>query len=97
MCTTVLIQSTSRASAPPAQPIVREAELATAGCDLASYGFEPPASAVIAGTNAASIHAIPNAMIVTFDMTRTRKIFDMTCTHYPNIKNGRPEVLISDA
>jgi hypothetical protein len=52
--------------------LVREAAL-TAGCDVASYGFALPASAVITGTNAASMHANPNAMIITFDVTRTHK------------------------
>jgi hypothetical protein len=57
----------------PALSIVREGALATAGCDVASYGFAVPASVVITGTNAASMHAIPKAMIIIFDMTRTLK------------------------
>ena len=64
------LQSTRRARA---QSIVREAALATAGCVVASYGFAVPASAVITGTNAASMHAIPKAIIIIFDMTRTLK------------------------
>ena len=40
---------------------------------MASYGFAVPASAVITGANAASMHAIPKAMIIIFDMTRTLK------------------------
>ena len=49
-----------------ANPRIRRALLGTAG-----YGFALPANAVIVGTNTASMHAIPNAMSIAFDMTRS--------------------------
>ena len=50
----------------PELSTVKKAKLGRVG-----YGFAPPARAVIAGTNNASTHAIPNPMSTVFDMTRS--------------------------